>query len=220
MIARGNCRQIVIKLEARLLSDVANRHFSVGSDTPIRFLSNGQPWRSETLSDMVKLICREADRSNRENRGLYSETLMAELFATALIETLPNSLSADIDRARGTRNIGPWYVKRVEEYIELHAEKPLRVSDMAALAGVSERSLYDAFKTWRGTTPKAYLKSVRLDRARTELLGLSSKAKGVAAIARECGFIHLGNFARDYRARFGERPVETLRFRLPAAEKD
>ena len=85
---------------------------------------------------------------------------------------------------------------------------------MTAIAGVSERALYNGFRTWRGNSPKSYLKAVRLDRVRTELLGVKSKTGNVSDIARECGFRHMGNFARDYRQRFGERPSETLRFRL------
>ena len=85
---------------------------------------------------------------------------------------------------------------------------------MTAIAGVSERTLYNGFRIWRATSPKSYLKAVRLDRVRTELLGLKAKSRSVSEIARETGFRHMGNFARDYGKRFGERPSDTLHYRL------
>ena len=114
--------------------------------------------------------------------------------------------------------IAPWYVKRVEEYLELHAGRDIRIRDMTAIAGVSERTLYNGFRVWRATSPKSYLKAVRLDRVRTELLGLKAKSRSVSEIAREAGFRHMGNFARDYGKRFGERPSDTLRYRITTNE--
>jgi len=55
-----------------------------------------------------------------------------------------------------------------------------------------------------------YVKQVRLAKAREEMLATQG-AKSVTSIAMEWGFNHLGHFARDYRARFGELPSQTLR---------
>ena len=40
---------------------------------------------------------------------------------------------------------------------------------------------------------------------------LASSGETVTTIAIDCGFVHLGEFSRDYRNRFGETPLETLR---------
>ena len=215
-----DCGQIVIKLEAKLLNDIAHRRFSIGRNAPLKFHGHRPSRNTDALADIIDLICREADRHGRGDGSQTTEAMLAELFAVALIEALPHNHSDALNRDRRTGRIAPWYVRRVEEFIELHADQPMRIGDMTAVAGVSERTLYQAFRDWRDVSPKAYLKSVRLDRARTELLGLESKAKGVGEIARACGFSHLGNFARDYRARFGERPVDTLRFRLSDDDGD
>ena len=46
---------------------------------------------------------------------------------------------------------------------------------------------------------------------RTELQRTSGGATGagVREVAQKYGFLHLGHFAAQYRARFGERPSET-----------
>jgi transcriptional regulator GlxA family with amidase domain len=56
-----------------------------------------------------------------------------------------------------------------------------------------------------------YLRQVRLDRTRDALLAADPTRVTVAAIANWWGFAHLGRFASVYRARFGERPSDTLR---------
>ena len=209
-----DCGQIVIKLESDVLSDGAQKRFSISAEPPMRFDTAAAGNSNTSVARVIDLICDEADRSGSGESGPQTERMLAELLAVALIEGLPHSQAAALAHAPDGPGIAPWYVKRVEEYIDLHAEKPLTIADMTAIAGVSERALYNGFRTWRGTSPKSYLKAIRLDRVRTELLGLKSKAGNVSDIARECGFRHMGNFARDYRQRFGERPSETLRFRL------
>jgi AraC-like DNA-binding protein len=67
------------------------------------------------------------------------------------------------------------------------------------------------FRRFRNTTPMGYLRVVRLELARTELIRGGQRALSVAAVANALEFAHLGRFARDYKARFGEPPSRTLR---------
>ena len=79
------------------------------------------------------------------------------------------------------------------------------------MQGVSTRSLYAGFRDFVGASPMQYLRELRLERARAELLG--SDAANVAAVALRWGFAHLGRFSSEYRQRFGETPSETLKRR-------
>ena len=78
------------------------------------------------------------------------------------------------------------------------------------LAGVSTRALQLSFRRFRNTTPMAYLRTVRLELARTELVNAGRQGSSVAAVANAVGLGHLGRFSRDYHARFGELPSHTL----------
>ena len=60
-----------------------------------------------------------------------------------------------------------------------------------------------------GYTPQAYLRSVRLDRAR-EMLLTPGDSLTVADVAETVGYPHLGRFAGYYVERFGELPSDTL----------
>ena len=57
----------------------------------------------------------------------------------------------------------------------------------------------------------AYIRRVRLDRIRTELLRADPAVTNVADVARHWGFAHPGRFSATYAARYGEYPSDTLR---------
>ena len=82
-------------------------------------------------------------------------------------------------------------------------------SNWRACTLLSARALQIGFRRVRNTTPMGYLRAVRLALARTELA--RGGARSVAAVANALEFAHLGRFARDYKARFGEPPSQTLR---------
>ena len=68
-----------------------------------------------------------------------------------------------------------------------------------------------AFRRFRNTTPMAHLRAIRLELlARNELIDAGRQGLSVAAVVNAFGFGHLGRFAYDYKARFGELPLETL----------
>jgi AraC-like DNA-binding protein len=104
----------------------------------------------------------------------------------------------------------PFYVKRAEAYIEAHFAAPLSLADIAAQAGVSARSLQNGFQNFRNTTPMAFLRSVRLQRAHRALLAADPGTERVTEIALACGFNHMGEFATAYRRTFGVTPKQTL----------
>jgi len=84
------------------------------------------------------------------------------------------------------------------------------VVDVCAHTGVSERTLQYAFQRELQLSPLAYMRIVRLNRARAQLLAAAPSETTVTDIATAWGFFHLGKFSQDYRRMFGERPSETL----------
>lgn len=54
------------------------------------------------------------------------------------------------------------------------------------------------------------LRRVRLAQARADLEAPGHNTS-VTTVAYDCGFSHLGRFAREYARRYGESPSETLR---------
>jgi AraC-binding-like domain len=55
-------------------------------------------------------------------------------------------------------------VRRAEEYIEANSHEPIRLEDLAAIAGVSAFSLFRAFRKYRGYSPRQFIAHVRSKR--------------------------------------------------------
>ena len=139
-----------------------------------------------------------------------------QLVVTALLGAQPHSAAAAAPTA--ARPLLPRHVRKVEDYLRGHADEPISADQLAALAGVSLRSLYAGFSACFGVGPMHYLRDLRLDRVRADLLAADggrhrSPCDSVASVALHWGFAHLGRFSADYRKRFGENPSETLRRR-------
>jgi len=96
------------------------------------------------------------------------------------------------------------------EYMHANAELPITPTMIAEHADLGLRGLQVAFSRQLGTTPTDYLRGIRLDRARSDLLNLGPRETTVAAIATRWGFAHLGRFSASYGERFGEKPSATL----------
>lgn len=107
------------------------------------------------------------------------------------------------------RVIRPGFVHRALELMQARAQEPLSVGDIAAEVGVSARTLYAGFRQYVGVTPLAHLKALRLDHAHAELGQARERDESVSDVALRWGFFHLGQFAADYRRRFGQRPSQT-----------
>ncbi len=151
----------------------------------------------------------------RDEKSDLCHPLVRERIASGLASILLASMPHNRSIAVGTAvsPVAPYYVRRVERYIEHHAHDEIGLSDLADVAGVSARALQVGFRRFRSTTPMAYLRAVRMELARKELAGARQRHASVAKVANDLEFGNPGRFARDYRARFGELPSETLRRR-------
>jgi AraC-like DNA-binding protein len=126
---------------------------------------------------------------------------------TLILEGLRHNYSKFVNGPE--RNIAPWQVRAVEEFIFANADQPLSLGNLAGIAGVSARSLQFMFPRHRGCSPMEFLRRVRFERVRNELLHPIHETT-VTSAAMRWGFLHLGRFAAEYRARFNESPSATL----------
>jgi AraC-like DNA-binding protein len=103
----------------------------------------------------------------------------------------------------------PRGLKKAIEWLEAEPARAWRLRDLAAACGVAPRTLQKHFRRFVGSAPLAFLRQVRFDRARQELLRACGQAS-VTDIAARCGLCHLGRFATEYQRRYGESPSTTL----------
>ncbi len=91
------------------------------------------------------------------------------------------------------------------EVAKRRMHEPLRVSDLAEAACMSEPSFYRAFRNEFGITPLAYLTRLRVDRARQLL---SNPTRSVTDVAASVGFGSVSHFIRVYRDHVGQTPKQ------------
>lgn len=188
-----DAQQLMIKIPRRRLAAHAGR--------PVRFAP--QPERIGEADGLVGLIahlCRDLanERGLSAHFGLRRD--MEDLMLSGLLATRSNSTGDDSE---------PAYLRRAEAHIRSQQGRSVGVSELVVIAGVSERTLQQAFRRYRDCSPLEHSRDVRLDAARAALI----EGACVTEVALEFGFPHFGRFAQNYAARFGEKPSATVRRR-------
>lgn len=133
-----------------------------------------------------------------------------EFLQQSALFTLMHALHADQGNGFGLQPFTPRHVKRAEGFIRDNLREDIKLVDIANAAGVSVRSLSEGFQRALQQSPMQYVKGMRLDGVRNELLR-SESDRLVSEIAESWGFNHLGRFSEQYRLRFGELPSKTPR---------
>ncbi len=165
-------------------------------------------WRPEPrmIRALVGPMVAELDREEPD----VSPIVLAELEQAILVAFLcgtGHNYSRLLDGR--PRRVAPAQVRIVEEYIEAHWDQPVSLEGLAVAANASARSVFHAFKEFRGYSPMHFLKQERLRRART-MLSRPGSGESVTNVTFACGFGNMGRFADDYKKAFGEMPSETL----------
>ncbi len=104
------------------------------------------------------------------------------------------------------KNMGQQSSWRIIEYINDHISSPdLTVSHIAEAAGFSEVHFRKLFKNYYGVSPKQYVQSLRIDRAK-RLLEISNDS--ISSIAKQCGFSTMFYFSKLFKEKTGYSPYE------------
>lgn len=103
----------------------------------------------------------------------------------------------------------PERIARPKRYMEENFFEKICLDAVRRMSGVTPAKFSAEFKDFVGTTPIDYLKKIRLDKARQELLK-SYPRRTIASVALDVGFNHIGRFSLEYKKFFGESPKETV----------
>lgn len=130
-----------------------------------------------------------------------------ELLVLRAAQVLANAAASD-DRT-STANEKP-LLRRSIEFINARANGPIGLTDLAHHCGASLRTLQILFRRELECTITQYILRTRLERAHS-ILKMATPGTSITAVALQCGFNHLSQFAQSYRSAFGELPSTTLR---------
>ena len=125
-----------------------------------------------------------------------------------LLELLTSAKPAVASRPR---NHHYWRtVRKARDYILDQPDLPIVIADLCKHLNVSRRTLQNCFNTTLDIGPVSYLKAIRLNAVRRELLCEDSRVQRIQDIAAAWGFWHPSQFSQDYQRLFNEKPSETL----------
>ncbi|SDK37005.1 AraC family transcriptional regulator [Nonomuraea jiangxiensis] len=107
------------------------------------------------------------------------------------------------------------HVNRAIGWIRGNYAEPLRIEDLARLAGMSPSAFHRHFRVVTGMSPLQFQKRIRLQEARALLVARSDDVAGVGHLV---GYDSPSQFNREYRRLFGAPPgQDAARLRAAAA---
>jgi AraC-like DNA-binding protein len=102
-------------------------------------------------------------------------------------------------------------------WIKANYARPLRVEELAQVAGMAVSTLHHHFRALTAMSPLQYQKQIRLQAARARMLADDVDA---ATVAFEVGYESASQFNREYSRLFGQPPIRDIRtLRSPSAPR-
>lgn len=199
------------RMEPELLRDVAG----LGEEEPRQPMRMPRPQQPAPAAQAA--VWQAATRRAWELLGEdsaagtpLSRDAAARMVAAVALSMFPNSYTEHDPLASGTGNVGEATVDRAAQYVHDNAHRPITLTDLAAAAGVSARTLHDGFRHFHDTTPMGYLRRVRLERAHRELRTAEpGEGESVETIAARWGWGDPGTFSAAYGRAYGTTPSRT-----------
>jgi len=136
---------------------------------------------------------------------LVSELQAQDACAELAIEGLVLELLAAVGRTTATVAMAarPAWLDGALEELRARFREPLPIHDVAATAGVTPSHFARVLWRHEGLTPSAYLRRLRIEYAKIQLLRTN---RPLAAIAVDCGFADQSHFTRTFTRVEGTTP--------------
>ena len=187
----------------------------------VTFMPKGLSYTTEVSEDIHMAVVHfdfEALDPPRSPVVINAESTMLRALFKALVKNSTDTsadyskmsifyeILAELDRLRESRSSGiiPEKTELAKGIIEREYSDPLfSVTELAERIGVSSAYLRREFNKAYGMSPLAYLKDIRIKKAKLLLL---SEQYSVARLASECGYTCPSYFIQDFHRATGESP--------------
>jgi len=208
----ADCRQLMLKIERKSLEGLLSNVIFQPIERPLEFpvLFDLTAGLGASFYGMIRHL---ADELAHNEAVVKSRLVCAQLEQTLLMLILCGAQHSYRDALEATsRSVCPKHVVKAYQYMVANARENITVADLTRVTGVSGRALYEGFRRFKGSSPIACLRAIRMQAVRKELLE-GGDCGDVTHLAARWGFTHLGRFASSYQKIFGEKPSQTLRRR-------
>jgi len=191
-----------------------------------RRLSDERPWAPGAQDLLSRPVLRAPGRAMQRLRhdllSMFDETPASDPFGSEALEDhsvacgVFDALCELFDGvADGRQAVGSasasFIVAQCHRMVAGSADSPPSVEELCLRLRTSRRTLQNSFRQVADATPVHYLRCVRLNAVRRQLMSTRAVDLSVAQAAADRGFNHLSHFAERYKALFGELPSQTMR---------
>lgn len=140
--------------------------------------------------------------ATRAYREFHASDSASDLALEALcMEIAAAHLRASADRDRAAP---PRWLAEARDFLHARLDRPVPLAELAAVAGVHPAHLARTFRLHLGSTPGAYLRRLRIERARH---ALATSTDPIATIALAMGFSSQAHFTRTFHRLVGLPPA-------------
>jgi AraC-like DNA-binding protein len=188
----GEC--LVVTAELHLTG-----HF-IDASPQVPALAMGLALRPAAIAPLLRLLDHPAD-----------VPVLAPLAEREILWRLLTGPHGGMVRQVGLAGSGLSHVSRAIRWIRENYAEPVRIPDLARLAGMSPSAFHRHFRAVTAMSPVQFQKCIRLQTARSLLI---ARPGDVAAVGHLVGYDSPSQFNREYRRLFGAPPgQDTARLR-------
>lgn len=146
---------------------------------------------------------------------LYREFCTSDTASILSIEGFALALLAEVARRRTTEEPAgtkPAWLRRAVEHLHAHFREAISLMDLAQKVEIDPSHLARTFREHHGCTMSEYIRGLRVEYARQQLLVTTQP---LSAIAYAAGFADQAHFSRVFRQSTGVSPAEFRRLARP-----
>jgi AraC family transcriptional regulator len=182
--------------EVRLILELDRVLQLMGDAFPVVPL--GEP-RLMFFDDRLQALARLLVTSEPDMRGF---ALFNDSVVTAMVARLAEVSATNAARQRHL-GLSPRQLTQITDFMLDNIGSPIRLTELASLAGLSASQFGRAFKVSTGTTPHKWHLDARIDCAKRLL---TERRRTIVEIALDTGFSEQSHFTRAFRAATGASP--------------
>jgi AraC family transcriptional regulator len=135
---------------------------------------------------------------------LYQEFGRLDGLSPMIVEGLMLEIAGQTARRTfNSKDQTPAWLKKAEDLLQQRYSEQISLSEIAAFVQVHPIHLAQSFRKFRGTTVGNYLREIRLERARRELI---ETTKTLAEVSLNNGFCDQSHLSRLFKQKFGATP--------------
>ena len=205
---KAPCLVLSLKLEMPVVRELLSRDEIEVAET----LSDSPGMATgETTVEFLSACCRLVDVLHTPQDIPFLSGLIQREIIYRILQ------SAEGARLRAIATLGEQSHRTAKAiaWIRANYAKPLRVEDLAEIAGMGVSTLHHHFRALTAMSPLQYQKQLRLQAARGRML---MDGMDAASAAFEVGYESASQFNREYSRFFGQPPMRDIRsLRSPSA---